>query len=165
MNREDISIVTENKKFKFRVSGLLINNGKLLVVKIDENSFYCLPGGHVELLEDTREAIIREFKEETGISVLVTKLLYVTENFFKSNNSNCHEIGFYYLLNTDKTIDTKDFNIIEQDKERTTKLAFKWLDINNLENVKPEFLKKKLQNIDNTFKHLVIKNDEIKIEE
>ncbi len=163
--RRDIRISTENEKFKYRVSGLLIKNNKLLVVKIDNNSFYCLPGGHVELLEDTREAIIREFKEETNIDVNIKSLLYIIENFFKSGKYNCHEVGIYYLLDTEQLINFDDYVVDEQDKDKITKLSFKWFDIDNLKNVKPEFLKDRIRNNKNNIQHLIIKNDKIIIEE
>ena len=82
---QDIEIVSNNIKFKYRVSGILLKNNKILVCKINNNEFYCLPGGHVELLEDSQSAMLREFKEETLIDAKVEKLLFMTENFFKDN--------------------------------------------------------------------------------
>lgn len=158
--KQDIEIKNENCKFKYRVSGILIKNNKLLVVRINNNTFYCLPGGHVELMENTKDAMLREYKEETGIDTYIERLLYITENFF-INTKECHELGFIYLLNTEEDIKTEDFTIVENDNGELVNLEFKWLDINNLENVKPEFLKNKL-NLDNkNLEHLIIKNDKI----
>ena len=158
--KKDISIENEEYRFKYRVSGILIKDNKLLVVKINNNKFYCLPGGHVELMENTKDAVIREFKEETGIDTSIEKLLFVTENFFLSSKK-CHEVGFYYLLNTKQKIKTEDFKLIEDDNGEKVNLEFKWLDLNNLENVKPEFLKNKLNNSELKLEHLTIKNDKI----
>lgn len=155
---KDIEIKNNNVKFKYRVSGLLIKDNKLLVVKINDNSFYCLPGGHVELLENSNDAIIREFKEETGFDVQVEKLLFVTENFFKSGAFDCHELGMYYLLNSEN-IPIEDFNSNEDEGDKITRLSFKWIDVNNISCVKPEFLKEKID-VDN-IKHLIIKDDKI----
>ena len=158
--KRDISIENEEYRFKYRVSGILIKDNKLLVVKINNNKFYCLPGGHVELMENTKDAIIREFKEETGIDTSIENLLFVTENFFVSSKQ-CHEVGFYYLLNTKQDIKIKDFKLIENDNGEIVNLEFKWLDINNLENVKPEFLKHKLKVDEVKLEHLTNKNDKI----
>ena len=65
----DVKINCEEGKFKFRVCGILKVNDKYLTVKIADNDFYCLPGGHVELGEDTDHAILREMKEELGYEV------------------------------------------------------------------------------------------------
>ena len=160
--KKDIEIVSSNIKFKYRVSGLLVVDNKLLVCKINNNNFYCLPGGHVELFENSRDAIIREFKEETLIDVKVERLLYLTENFFKSGKYECHEIGMYYLLSANN-IKVEDFERKEEEIDGITTLSFKWQNIDNLENIKPEFLKEKLD-LDKT-KHLVIKSDKIIVEE
>lgn len=160
--KKDIEIVSSNIKFKYRVSGLLVVDNKLLVCKINNNNFYCLPGGHVELFENSRDAIIREFKEETLIDVKVERLLYLTENFFKSGKYECHEIGMYYLLSANN-IKVEDFERKEEEIDGITTLSFKWQNIDNLENMKPEFLKEKLD-LDKT-KHLVIKSDKIILEE
>lgn len=40
----NIKIDTKDKKFKYRVAGMLIAYGKLLVVQMMDNGFYCLPG-------------------------------------------------------------------------------------------------------------------------
>lgn len=55
---------TERLNFKFRVSGIVIKNNKVLVVDMDDSGFLCLPGGYVELGETTEEACIRELEEE-----------------------------------------------------------------------------------------------------
>ena len=49
----DVKIKCDEGNFKMRVSGLIIKNGKLLTVDICENNFYCLPGGHVHLGEES----------------------------------------------------------------------------------------------------------------
>ncbi|MBO5477904.1 MAG: NUDIX domain-containing protein [Clostridia bacterium] len=158
--KQDISIENEKSKFKYRVSGILLKNDKILTVKINDNKFYCLPGGHVELMENTKDAVVREFKEETGIGTYVEKLLYVTENFF-TNKKECHEVGFYYLLNTKNEINQEDYSLIENDNGEKVRLEFKWLDVKKLENFKPEFLKNRLNFENLNLEHLIIKNDKI----
>ena len=56
--KEDISISYKDSKFKYRVSGILLKDNKLLTVKINNNDFYCLPGGHVEIMEDTNKTLL-----------------------------------------------------------------------------------------------------------
>ncbi len=157
---QDIKIKTDEYSFKYRVSGVLIKDNKVLTVQINDNGFYCLPGGHVELMETSKDAIIREFYEETRINVKVERLLYVTENFFNGKLGNFHEIGMYYLLSNDN-VKIEDYTLIEHDKNGNIKLEFKWIDICNLDIFKPNFIKKEILNIDKdkSIKHFVIKND------
>ncbi len=160
---QDIKISSVDGNFKYRVSGLLIVDNKLLSVKIDNNSFYCLPGGHIEIMEDSRNAMIREYLEETGINTKIDKGLFIVENFFESNRKNCHELGIYYLLKPLERVETKDFTIVEKDKGRYTNLEFKWQNIEELTNFKPEFLKQKIKEInnDNGIEHIIVQNDKI----
>ncbi len=155
--KEDIKFSFGNSKFKYRVSGILIVDNKILTVQINNNGFYCLPGGHVEIMENTEEAIKREFYEETGIDINVEKLLYVTENFFDGSLGHFHELGFYYLLKTKDRIIPKDYIVIEDDKNEKVKLDFKWFNIDSLDNFKPDFLKKDiLKNTKKELKHFII---------
>jgi len=55
-----------------RVKGLILNSkGKILLAH--NNNTYQFPGGHVEDNESMDECIIREIKDETGISLEVTE--------------------------------------------------------------------------------------------
>ena len=58
------------------VSGVLIENGKVLVEKRRKDDsadpgFVLLPGGHVESRESLKRALVREMEEELGIAVKI----------------------------------------------------------------------------------------------
>lgn len=148
----DISIKSEEGKFKFRVCGILEHNGKYLLVKMNTNDFYCLPGGHVELGEDTEMAVMREMQEELGYEVKIKKLLAINQNFFLDNidNKKFHELGFYYLVEAvDKNkINTSDYIREELDKGKIQHLNFKWFDLDQMKtsDVRPNFIKDILLN-------------------
>lgn len=155
----DVKITKENLSFKLRANGIIIKDNKILVVMINNSGFYCLPGGHVELNEDSKTAVVREVLEETGVNVSSDKLIAIAENFFPGVNSNrMHEIGIYYTLKTDDEIEFKDHTKIENDKGKETRLDFKWVDISNLDtlNFRPTFLKDKITSNDFSFTHIII---------
>lgn len=160
--RTSINITNNDYKFKFRVSGLIIRNNKLLTVEMDDSGFLCLPGGHVELGETTEEAVIRELYEETTKTVIIKKYLGVIENYFINKyNTQVHEIAFYYLMDfTNENNEMNDFTLIENDKGDNIKLDFRWIDINDLDkyNLKPAFLKELLNKDKLEFNHLIIKD-------
>ena len=156
--RQSIKIKTNDYNFKFRVSGLIIKENKLLLVDMDDSGFLCLPGGYVELGETTEEAIKRELLEEVGINFSTTKYLGMVENYFINKFSKkIHEISIYYPMSPKDKIDTTDFTIIENDKGKKIKLDFKWIDINNIDNydVRPSFLKEQISTNDLEFNHLI----------
>jgi ADP-ribose pyrophosphatase YjhB (NUDIX family) len=159
---KDIEVKTESDKFKYRVNGIVIGNGKMLTIKMKNNVSYCLPGGHVELGEDSKEAIIREIKEELETDSIIDKELAIVENFYvDKNNLKTHELSFYYLVkpvNFDK-IKLENYSRIEIDKGEEKQLNFEWLELKDLMNIdfRPSFLKEKLSLQDYNFEHIIIK--------
>ena len=147
----DVKINCEEGKFKFRVCGILKVNNKYLTVKIADNDFYCLPGGHVELGEDTDNAILREMKEELGYEVKINKLVSIIQNFFKSkDNTIFHELGYYYIVEpvNIEDVNLNDYIVTELDKGKLVRLEFKWFTLEELQTARflPEILKTQLNN-------------------
>jgi len=97
MENNDIKIDNITENFKFRVNGVLVHDNEVLVVKIQKNPFYCLPGGHVKLGEDTQNAVIREIKEETGYNSHINKLITITENFLEKKENKLNNIFFIHI--------------------------------------------------------------------
>lgn len=73
--------MNDNYLFQIRLTGVLIENGKILLVeqKVSPGRSWSLPGGRLEHGETLEQGIIREMYEETGLIVKVKKLLYVCE--------------------------------------------------------------------------------------
>ena len=145
--------------FKFRVSGIIIQNDKLLLVNMDDSNFWCLPGGYVEMGENTIEAVKREFKEETLRDVTIKKYLGVMESFFVNKYSKTvHEIAFYYLLDFVDEVEECDFDLIENDNGHNVKLKFKWIDVNKIYeyDIRPDALKGIISSGKLEFNHLII---------
>lgn len=158
---EDIELKTNEKKFKYRVNGIIINEGKILALKMKNNTSYCLPGGHVELCENSQKAIVREMLEETKTKVSIDKELSIVENFyFDKNNFETHELSFYYIVKPENfdNIKFNNYSIIENDKGETKRHNFEWLDISSLNNIdfRPSFIKSKLISGNYDFEHIII---------
>ena len=156
--RESIKIKTDDYNFKFRVSGLIMKNNKLLLVDMNDSGFLCLPGGYVELGETTEVAVKRELLEEVGKKFDISKYLGVVENYFINKYSKrIYEISFYYLMTSIENIDTNNFTIIENDKGNKIKLNFKWIDLKEIGNydIRPSFLKQILESGNFEFNHLI----------
>lgn len=88
------------KNFRFRVSvyGILRDGDKILVAKNPESNKYGFPGGGIEIGETTKEALKREFKEETGLDISVKQLLEVKENFFTYDDQDAHNLIIIYSV-------------------------------------------------------------------
>lgn len=156
--RESIKIKTDDYNFKFRVSGLVIKNNKILLVDMDDSGFLCLPGGYVELGETTEEAVKRELAEEISKEFEISKYIGVVENYFVNKKSKkMHEISFYYLMEVVDDIEDEDFILIENDNGHNIKLDFKWIDLDKIHlfDVRPRFLINIIKNEKLEFNHLI----------
>ena len=161
---QSVKVVTDNCKFKFRVSGLLVHNGKLLTTDMDDSGFLCLPGGYINLGEDSKAAVLREMEEEVKYKVEVDHCIAVVENFFVNKKGiTMHEVAFYYLLNiaNGNSEKVEDYQFIESDDGRPIKHDFKWIDLKNIYNVdfRPAVLKDKLYKADFEFEHIIYKEN------
>ena len=67
--------------FQIRVTGLIVEEDKILLVKQKVSSKRCwsLPGGRLEKGETLEEGVTREIKEETGLKTKIVKLLYICD--------------------------------------------------------------------------------------
>lgn len=158
-NTVDVKIKNEHGNFKFRVAGVLKSQNKFLFVRMGYNDFFCLPGGHVEMNEDTTTAAKRELEEELGFPVEVEKALAVHENFYVKKGK-FHEVCFYYLATPkDKNYVPQNFNRTEMDKDGPVDHEFKWFDVKELQNqkIRPEILKEILQAENDGIKHYITK--------
>lgn len=158
----DIEFKNKIQKFKYRVNGIVIHNNKILTIKMKNNISYCLPGGHVELGEDTNTAISREMLEELDTNVSIDKEIAIVENFYIDKKGfQTHELSFYYMVTPENfnKIPQQNFQRLENDKGKTKVHNFEWLDLNNLDtfDLKPLFIKNKLINNNYNLEHFIIK--------
>lgn len=161
IENNDINIIKEDKQFKFRVAGIVEKDNKILISKMHYNSYYCFPGGHVEILEDTNKAIERELNEELYFKVNVKSLFLIHENFYKNRNKNFHELCFYYLVEPKENITTEDKEHEEIDHGSLVKYKYKWVEKSELKNynLHPKVVVEKIEKNDKNFKHFISKDD------
>lgn len=153
----DVVFHTEQAVFNYRVAGVWIQDGRVLLHRASNDKIWSLPGGRVEMNESSPLSLQREFKEELDLPVEIGRLVWVVENFFEYREKKVHEIGLYYLVSTEDkpAISKGPFHGMEGER-----LVYEWVPISELENVVlyPEFLKKALKEIPETTKHLIVSN-------
>ena len=128
---------------ELRAAGILVRDGKILLVHNLTSDEYWLPGGHVEVGELSAAAVAREFHEEFDAEVTVKNLLYVSEFFSHWQGSRTHVVQFEYELSASQL--KLDFIGAEPDSENL------WLALEDLSDLKvmPEDLPKRLVKLEN----------------
>ena len=163
-NMSDIIFKTENYVFSYRVAGILIHNGKVLLQKPTNDTGYAFPGGHVEFGETNEETLIREFKEEIGADIRVKEIKWVAEIFFPWGNKHCHQICLYYTIElTDETQIPLDGRFIahEHIEERDFDIEFYWIPLDKVKNVEvyPSNAGELMGHINEGVKHFVYREN------
>ncbi len=90
---------TFGHQIRVRSCGILIVKDQLLLVghqfgKEEDKLFWSFPGGGVDFGETLQEAIVREFKEETGLTVKVGSFLFIYEYI----KPPLHALEFYFKI-------------------------------------------------------------------
>jgi 8-oxo-dGTP pyrophosphatase MutT (NUDIX family) len=79
-----------------RACAIIRQADRLLLNRFGGDSFWALPGGAVEQGEFSTGALVREIREELGVTVAVGRLIWVVENLFDYRGTSYTEYGFYY---------------------------------------------------------------------
>lgn len=94
--RHVISFPIEGQRFNYRVAGIVIADGHVLVCREDDDDYVMLPGGRVELGEPSLVSLEREIAEELALPVTIGPLIATSESFYRREDQDFHEMGFFY---------------------------------------------------------------------
>ncbi|MFN8357027.1 MAG: NUDIX domain-containing protein [Spirosomataceae bacterium] len=77
------AIAQYGNQLRVRVCGILVEDNQMLLIKhqavLEAGVYWSPPGGGVQFGESAREALCREFLEETHLQIEVVKLLFVNQ--------------------------------------------------------------------------------------
>ncbi len=93
---------------RIAVRGLIMNDSKLLCVKLNDNSIlatdtYCVPGGGLDPNEDLKSGVKRELKEELGVDAVVGRLLFIQQYLRKDGVEDME--FFFHIINSKDFVD------------------------------------------------------------
>ena len=128
--------------FNVRVYGLLMDAQNRLLVSdefIRGNYFTKLPGGGLEFGEGTRECLVREYMEETGLEVTVGDHIYTTDFFqISAFNNKDQIISIYYHVHCKNTNGIKtsekvfDFTPDQTADNQREAESFRWVNFEDI---------------------------------
>lgn len=152
---KDITISVDNHKLNVRVIFLVENDGRYLLETTSVENTYNVLGGRMQFNETSTIAVLREIKEELGISLEEKdiKLIATLENLFDFEGYQYHEFSFafYVNLNDEHEICKKD-RFTNLDKPEQSFFWVKKQDLHNYKILSPFFY-----DLDpTTYKHLIV---------
>ncbi len=135
--------------FMYRVGGIAIHDGRVLVEQAVGQGFCFLPGGRVEFGESAVEALRREASEELGEPATVGRLLIVADNFFALDGRRYQEVNLYFLIDLDEDSPTRGRDGRFAGTESS--IVLEWISVDELEqaNLKPTFLPEHIRTLPN----------------
>lgn len=129
----NIDFEKNNYRFNARASAIILNEkkDKILLFKVEDGrDYFLLPGGRIELYEDSLTAIKREVMEELGYDIDFI-LCSIQENFVIKENVKITQYSFCYKGIYKGTINTDRFVCKDNNNQ-----YFYWVDIEKLNNYK-----------------------------
>lgn len=155
----DILFKTDEWVFSYRVAGICVQNGMVLLQKPTNDNAHAFSGGHVEFGETNAQTLIREFKEEIGADIRVGELKWVAEAFFPWGSKPCHQICLYYMVEILNPEIPKDgmFMGTEQIQGRNFDLEYHWIPLEAVQKLEvyPTETPELLQKLDEGVQHFV----------
>ncbi len=96
----------EEVRPRIRVAGILIEDNKILLIQHHKNDkkYWLIPGGGNDWGETTKEALIREYKEETNMDIEVDEFLFFSETI--SPDKKRHVLNLFYKIHRNNKNDS-----------------------------------------------------------
>lgn len=142
---KDIRYKENNYQFHYRTSAIIYNKDKtkILLFKSSNRDFYMLPGGKVNELESSEDALKREVKEETGLEINIIDFKCFSECVVTDKEMTYQQVEAIYEASYNDEINNDEFNGLEGNW-----ILFKWFNIKDLDNVliEPKEIKDILKN-------------------
>ena len=156
MKNQDLTIINDKDILNIRVAGIIIKDGRVLMVKNLRSDYIYSLGGRLKFGESARQGVVREVFEETGVCMEIDRLGFIHENFFIGStpskmDSLVYEITFYFYMKVpaDFAVET---GVTTADDDRETLV---WLDWHSDEKYYPQFFRTELDNPSQEIKHIL----------
>ena len=154
-----IVIDKAQQRFNYRIAGVVIQNGSVLVHQAEGDNFWILPGGRAEIGESAEQTLKREMVEELGAEVEILRPLWFVENFFSYDGKDFHEVAIYFLMRLPEPSPILDSDGPYIGFDKGTRLIFQWISADPLSLASlpllPSFLQSAVEDLPESMQHIV----------
>ncbi len=108
--------------------------------------------------ETLAQGLAREYREETGAEISVSRLLWSEECFWEQQGKQVHQITFYFLVQEQEGFAIPNNGAFLPHKDNKN-VVIGWLSVDKVRNtvVYPAFLKEEIANLQGPIKHFISK--------
>lgn len=155
-----LSFPLGTRRFNYRVAGIALREGHVLVCRDRDDDYVMLPGGRVEFGETSLEALEREIAEELQCPAEIGDLQFTAENLFERGGEEFHEIAIYYGISLPDDFPFSNNGDCLVTHHEGQKLTFYWVPV-ELERLKairlyPDWIHAHLADVPQIHRHMLV---------
>jgi ADP-ribose pyrophosphatase YjhB (NUDIX family) len=145
-----------------RAAAVILRGSEVLLQRRKSEHLWALPGGRVKFGECASEALVREFLEELGASLICGPVVWLVENFFVHGGIERHEVGLYFSGSLNPSSSALAHRFAFSGSEASQPLEFAWVERSALAGIllRPSFLAGALAKPVLEFVHVVLRSQE-----
>lgn len=134
--------------------GIIIEEQKIALVYSKKENYYKFPGGGIKQNEDMKEALIREVREEVGLTVIPESIKEFGSVMRRQKSNNepdtvFEQENFYFLCRTENSILEQELD----DYEKEAEFILRFTDIDKAIKINGDY------HSDDKFSEIMIKRD------
>ncbi len=153
---QDLCIDFDGGVVNVRVGAIIMKDGRFLMVGNPGAGYLYSVGGRIRFGETAEEAVVREVREETGRTLEIDRLGFVTEDFFYGDTPAkrgklIYELGYYFYMKTPEDFEPVCESFTEDGREEFSV----WVSPEEGRKLYPVFFNDELRHPASVVKHFV----------